>query len=542
MIKISNISDFDSKLLPIDPGVYLFKDNEDVILYCGKAKNLRNRVSNYFSKTNNLSIKTQHLVSKIRSIEWIIVSNEVEALLLENKMIKKYSPKYNISLKDSKTFAYIALTKEKFPRIISSRRTGSKIETFGPYTDGTMRRELQRLVVSIFKIRTCKVLPKRACLNYHIGICTAPCIENVSYEQYKSQVEKARIFLNGKYDDVAHSLKEKMNEASKNMQYERARELYNQIKSIELISKKQIVDNEKKYDQDIMVFMRSNERVMIVQMGIRKGVLLGKKDFVMDYQDNFEYEFLRAFYTSNPIPHEILLNENCWVDNNEKLAIEDFLANLRGGPVRINVPLKGERKKLIDLAKKNIDLNMEHDAALFELQNSLNLPSLPIIIESFDISNIGDEHIVSGMVRFVNAKPDKSGYRKFKIKTVHMANDFASIQEVVYRRYSRLQRENSRLPDLILIDGGAEQLSFAIKSLEKLGLSIPIIGLAKKMEDIYLPSEVTPRKFNNNSKMMLLLRKIRDETHNFSLNYNKKRRQMKMREEFSSKLLENYKQ
>ncbi len=541
MIKISNISDFDSKLLPIDPGVYLFKDNEDVILYCGKAKNLRNRVSNYFSKTSNLSIKTQHLVSKIRIIEWIIVGNEVEALLLENKMIKKYSPKYNISLKDSKTFAYIALTKEKFPRIISSRRTGSKIETFGPYTDGTMRRELQRLVVSIFKIRTCKVLPKRACLNYHIGICTAPCIENVSYEQYKNQVEKARIFLNGKYDDIAHSLKEKMDEASKNMQYERARELYNQIKSIELISKKQIVDNEKKYDQDIMVFMRSNERVMIVQMGIRKGVLLGKKDFVIDYQDNFEYEFLRAFYTSNPIPHEILLNENCWVDNNEKLAIEDFLANLRGGPVRINVPLKGERKKLIDLAKKNIDLNMEHDAALFELQNSLNLPSLPIIIESFDISNIGDEHIVSGMVRFVNAKPDKSGYRKFKIKTVHMANDFASIQEVVYRRYSRLQRENSRLPDLILIDGGAEQLSFAIKSLEKLGLSIPIIGLAKKMEDIYLPSEVTPRKFNNNSKMMLLLRKIRDETHNFSLNYNKKRRQMKMREEFSSKLLKNYK-
>ena len=541
MIKISNISDFDSKLLPIDPGVYLFKDNEDVILYCGKAKNLRNRVSNYFSKTSNLSIKTQHLVSKIRIIEWIIVGNEVEALLLENKMIKKYSPKYNISLKDSKTFAYIALTKEKFPRIISSRRTGSKIETFGPYTDGTMRRELQRLVVSIFKIRTCKVLPKRACLNYHIGICTAPCIENVSYEQYKNQVEKARIFLNGKYDDIAHSLKEKMDEASKNMQYERARELYNQIKSIELISKKQIVDNEKKYDQDIMVFMRSNERVMIVQMGIRKGVLLGKKDFVIDYQDNFEYEFLRAFYTSNPIPHEILLNENCWVDNNEKLVIEDFLANLRGGPVRINVPLKGERKKLIDLAKKNIDLNMEHDAALFELQNSLNLPSLPIIIESFDISNIGDEHIVSGMVRFVNAKPDKSGYRKFKIKTVHMANDFASIQEVVYRRYSRLQRENSRLPDLILIDGGAEQLSFAIKSLEKLGLSIPIIGLAKKMEDIYLPSEVTPRKFNNNSKMMLLLRKIRDETHNFSLNYNKKRRQMKMREEFSSKLLKNYK-
>ena len=540
MIKISNISDFDSKLLPIDPGVYFFKDNDEVILYCGKAKNLRNRVSNYFSKTSSLSIKTQHLVSKIKGIEWIVVGSEVEALLLENKMIKKYSPKYNINLKDSKTFAYIALTKERFPRIISSRRTGSKIETFGPYTDGTMRRELQRLVVSIFKIRTCKVLPKHACLNYHIGICTAPCIENVSYEQYSSQVEKARVFLNGKYDDVARSLKEQMDESSKNMRYERARELYNQIKSIELISKKQIVDNEKNYDQDVIAFLRSEERIIIVHMGIRKGVLLGKKDFEMEYHDNFEQEFLRAFYASNPIPREIILSERCWIDNDEKFAMEEFLSSLRGGQVNIIVPIKGEKKTLIELAKRNIEVNMKHDIALFDLQNSLNLPSLPIIIESFDISNTGDEHIVSGMVRFVNAKPDKSGYRKFKIKTVHGANDFASMQEVVYRRYSRLQSENAKMPDLILIDGGAEQLSFAIKSLEELGLSIPIIGLAKKLEEIYLPEEVMPRRFNNNSKMMLLLRKIRDETHNFSLNYNKKRRQMKMREEFNSKLSEHH--
>ena len=537
MMKLSKGSDFNPKLLPLDPGVYLFKDAQGDVIYCGKAKNLKNRVSNYFSNPSGLSIKTQHLVSKIKQIEWIVVGSEVEALLLENKMIKRYSPKYNINLKDSKTFAYIALTKERFPRIISSRKTGPKIEAFGPYTDGTMRRELQRLVVSIFKIRTCRVMPKRACLNYHIGICTAPCINNVSYEQYNLQVERARMFLNGKYDDVARMLSQQMDDASKNMRYEQARELYNQIKSIELISKKQNVDNERSYDQDVMAFMRSKERIIVVQMGIRRGVLLGKKDFEMEYQDNFEQEFIRAFYDSNLIPREILLNRNFWADDGEKIAMEEFLSNLRGGSVSISVPVKGEKKRLIELAERNIEANMEHNSALFDLQGSLNLPSLPVVIESFDISNTGDEHIVSGMVRFVNAKPDKSGYRKFKIKTVHGANDFASMQEVVYRRYSRLQKEGADMPDLILIDGGAEQLSFAMKSLSDLGLAIPIIGLAKKLEEIYLPDENVPRRFENNSKMMLLLRRIRDETHNFSLNYNKKRRQMKMRDEFKTTFL-----
>ena len=537
MMKISKGSDFNSKLLPLDPGVYMFKDAQGNIIYCGKAKNLKNRVSSYFSNSGGLSIKTQHLISKIREIEWIVLGSEVEALLFENKMIKKYSPRYNINLKDSKTFAYIALTKERFPRIISSRKTGPRIEAFGPYTDGTMRRELQRLVVNIFKIRTCRTMPKRACLNYHIGICTAPCISNVGYEQYNIQVERARMFLNGRYDDVAKMLKQQMDDASMNMRYEQARELYNQIKSIELISKKQIVENERSYDQDVMAFVRSKDRIIIVQMGIRRGVLLGKKDFEMEYQDNFEQEFIRAFYTSNPIPREILLSDNFWADEDEKIAMEEFLTNIRGGTVSISVPIKGEKKKLVELAKRNIEANMENNIALVELQNSLNLPSLPIVIESFDISNTGDEHIVSGMVRFVNAKPDKSGYRKFKIRTVHSANDFASMQEVVYRRYSRLQKEGAKMPDLILIDGGAEQLSFAIKSLLDLGLSIPIIGLAKKLEEIYLPNENLPRRFDNNGKMMLLLRRIRDETHNFSLNYNKKRRQMKMRGEFKETLL-----
>jgi len=527
--------DFESLQVPIDPGVYLFKDEGETILYCGKAKNLRKRVSNYFSDQDRLAIKTRHLVSKIRRIDWIVVKSEVEALLLENKLIKKYTPKYNINLKDAKTFAYIALTKDKFPRILSSRKTGPKLESFGPYTDGTVRRDLQKLVVDIFKIRTCRTMPDRACLNYHIGICTAPCIGKVSDQDYQKQVENARTFLNGGIKDTVGMLTAQMNEASKDMKYEQALELRNQLNSIGLLSKKQMVDHEKNYDQDIVAFKNVGEKVLAVQMGIRRGVLLGKKDFDSENHDGFEQEFLKAFYSSNPIPREILLNKPCWTDDEEKLALEEFFEKLRGAAVSILVPIKGEKHDLVELAERNIEVNMEHDSALADLQENLNLPVLPLVIESFDISNTGDEHIVSGMVRFVDAKPDRSGYRKFKMKTVDGADDFASMREVVYRRYKRLLEENAKMPDLILIDGGAEQLKSAMDSLSSLGLTIPIIGLAKKLEEIYLPDEQTPRRFNNNGKMMLLLRRIRDATHNFSLGYNKKRRQMKMRDEFKGK-------
>ncbi len=532
MMQIKSRSDFEPHQVPAEPGVYLFKDDNEEVLYCGKAKNLRNRVGSYFSNQDRLAIKTRQLVSRMRKIDWIVVGNEVEALLLENKLIKKYSPKYNISLKDSKTFAYIAFTKEKFPRVLSSRKTGPKLESFGPYTDGMMRRDLQKLVVDIFKLRTCRTLPKRACLNYHIGICTAPCIGRVSEVEYQKQVENARAFIKGGSTQTIEMLTAQMQEASNSMRYEQALELRNQIDSIDLLSRKQIVDHEKNYDQDIIVFKKVGERVIVAQMGIRKGVLLGKKDFDAENQENFEQEFLRAFYSANQIPREIILNRSCWSDDEEKTALEKFFAQSRGAQVSIIVPVKGEKHALIRLAEKNIEVNMEHDSALDDLQEALNLPTLPLVIESFDISNLGDEHIVSGMVRFVNAKPDKSGYRKFKIKTVNSADDFASMREVVYRRYKRLLDEGAKMPDLILIDGGMEQLNSATDSLSSLGLTLPVIGLAKKFEEIYLPGETMPRRFNNNSKMMLLIRRIRDATHNFSISYNKKRRQMKMRSEF----------
>ncbi len=523
---------FDAQKVPTDPGVYMFRDAAGTIIYCGKAKNLRNRVSTYFASPDRLAIKTRHLVSKIRDIDWIVVRSEVEALLLENKLIKQHTPKYNINLKDAKTFAYIALTQDKFPRVLTTRKTGAKLEAFGPYTDVTKRRELQRLVVSIFKIRTCRSLPKRACLNYHIGICTAPCIGKVTEEGYARQVEAARVFLNGDTKETEEMLAKEMKEASAARRYERALELRNQLYSVNLLSGKQIVDNERTYDQDVIAFRRAQDSVLVVQMGIRRGVLLGKRDFKVEYQENFEQEFLKAFYSSNQIPREIIISDGCWADPDEKDALEEFLSGSRGGPVSITVPERGEKRSLIELAGKNIEVNMDHDAALGDIQNALNLPSLPIVIESFDISNIGSEHVVAGMVRFVNGKPDKSGYRKFKMRTVSGADDFASMREVVGRRYKRLIDEGAKMPDLVLIDGGAEQLRSATESLAALGLNIPAIGLAKKFEEIYLPGEVVPRRYDSNGRMMLLIRRIRDATHNFAITYNRKRRQMRMREEF----------
>ncbi|MFH1750242.1 MAG: excinuclease ABC subunit UvrC [Candidatus Micrarchaeota archaeon] len=551
MLQISSKSDFSPDSIPIGPGVYLYRDLADEIIYVGKAKSLRSRVRSYFSNSEQPT-KTQLLVSKIRSIDWIVVGSEVEALLLENKLVKQHLPKYNINLKDSKTFAYIALTKEEFPKIITIRKLNSKMEAFGPFTDGYMRMNLKEAAVKAFQLRVCKTMPRRACLNFHIGLCTAPCIGNVTKAQYGKQVENARAFLKGNYGGTLSQLEGQMDIAAHDEHYERALELRNQIASINLLTKKQIVDKDRDFDQDVMAFRRLGERMLIVQMGIRKGVLLGKKEFAVDLQSGVEQEFLKAFYSSNQIPKEILLNKECWFDEGEKAALEEFFAKNRGAPVHLVVPERAGKLALIKLAEKNIEVNLDKDSALLDLQTALNLPKLPRIIECFDISNLGREHLVSGMVRFFDGKPDKSNYRKFKINTVDGQDDFASMNEVVGRRYGGLmesiaqlaesvdgtakmpssQGVHSQFPDLILIDGGPGQVTAAKNALKSLGLQIPLIGLAKKYEEIYLPDGIIPLKFDKMSRMMLLLRKIRDEAHRFSISYNKKRREMKLRGEF----------
>jgi excinuclease ABC subunit C len=531
MIKLSSLSEFKSSDIPTNPGVYIYRNELDEILYIGKAKSLRSRVNSYF-KNKDQPLKTRQLVERIRQIDWVIVNNEVEALLLENKLIKQHTPKYNISLKDAKTYAYIALTREVYPRILTSRKVSRKLESFGPYTDGFVRQDLQRLVTRVFKLRTCKTLPKRACLNFHINLCSAPCIGNVSAEQYAEQVEKARSFLGGDYEQTIEQIKNRMQTSSSNQKYEDALELRNQMNSIYLLTQHQIVDNERRFDQDILAFKQYDQKVLVVQMGVRKGVLLGKKEFSVDLQPQIEQEFLKAFYTTNQIPREILLNKPCWQEPAEKAALEEFLSAKRCAPVSLTIPRRADKLGLVKLAEKNLESTLDTDSALVDLQNYLNLPVLPRIIECFDISNLGREHVVSGMVTFKDAKPDKKNYRKFKIKSFVGQDDFGAISEVVSRRYKRLLEEKEPLPDLVMVDGGAGQVAAAKSALQGLGLQLPLIGLAKEHEEIYLPNEQAPRCFDKSSRMMLLLRRIRDATHEFSLGYNRKRREMKIKEEF----------
>jgi excinuclease ABC subunit C len=534
MIHLNDPSEFKGSDVPVNPGVYLFKNDEGEILYVGKAKSLRSRVKSYFASIDQPP-KTRQLVQKIRNIDFILVNNEVEALLLENKLIKQHTPKYNINLKDAKTYAYIALTREDYPRILTSRKVSPKLESFGPFTEGYTRQDLQRLVTKVFKLRTCKSMHKRACLNYHIGNCTAPCIEKVTKEQYAEQVKNAKMFLEGKFDRTLTVLESQMQQASKEQKFERALELRNQMDSIRLLTQRQVVDTERRFDQDAMAFCQEGDKIRIIQMGLRKGVLLGKKEFTVDRQPMVEQEFLKAFYAVNQIPREILLNKPCWQDPDEKAALEEFLYAKRLAPVTLTVPKRGNKLCLVQLAEKNLQSSLTGNNALVDLQTVLDLPSLPRVIECFDISNLGQEHVVSGMVRFTDAKPDKKNYRKFKIKTVVGQDDFASMNEVVNRRYKRLKEENAQMPDLIVIDGGPGQISAAQDALNTLGLKISMIGLAKENEEIYKPNEQIPIQLDKNSRMMLLLRQIRDATHDFSVGYNRKRREMQLRDEFASK-------
>jgi excinuclease ABC subunit C len=409
MIRLASPSDFRSREIPAVTGVYLFRDHNNKILYIGKAVNLRSRITSYFSDSDQ-PVKTKKLVSKIRGIDWIIVNNETEALLLENRLVKQHSPKYNIALKDAKTFAYLALTKEKFPRLLTTRKVSPRLESFGPYTDGFTRRDLRKLVGKVFNLRTCKKLPKKECLNFHIDLCTAPCIGKVSEDDYRRQVEGARVFLNGGYEQTLERLTVQMQDAAKMQNYEHALDLQKQISSIKLLNQKQIVDHERRFDQDVMVFRRFGERLLIVQMSIRKGVLLGKKEFSVDVQPQIEQEFLKTFYSDNQIPHEILLNKPCWVSEAEKAALESFLSEKRGGNVKLSVPLCGDKRELVELAEKNIEASLGYDGVLADLQVALGLSVLPRVIECFDVSNLGQEHVVAGMVRFVNGKPDRSGH------------------------------------------------------------------------------------------------------------------------------------
>lgn len=503
--------------LPQKPGCYLMKNKSGKIIYIGKAKNIRKRVASYFAKKHP-DYKTKLLVKKIADIDFIVTDTEVEAYLLESKLIRKHKPKFNIDLKESLRYAYIKITDEDFPRLVSTRVTTKDGQYFGPYTDGAARRSLMAVSNRLFRLRTCKKLPKKVCLAYHIKTCDGPCEGLISKEKYAEKIKKVKNLLRGKTEELIHQLTLEMNQYSKKREYERAQTVKEQIRALKSIREKQKVELTKKINQDIINFIERDNQIMIQLFNIQKGIVSGRKQFTFTNLIGGPAAFIKQYYFYEEIPQEIIIPKKIKDQN----LMKKYLSKLRGTKVQITVPQKGTKKKLLDLVYTNLLENLsENEKILIDLRNKLNLDKIPYHIECFDISNIGPKFTVGAMVHFWNGKPDKNNYRRFKIKTVAGQDDFAMMAEIVKRRYSRLKKEKARLPELIVIDGGPAQLNAAFHQLERLNLKIPIISLAKKNEEIFLPEEAKPRIWSEKDPALKLLQKIRDEAHRFAVKYHR---------------------
>ncbi len=504
--------------LPHLPGCYLFRDSPDNIgniIYVGKARDLKKRVANYFQKQNH-GPRTAALVAAIKGMDFIVTNTEVEALLLENTLIKKHQPRYNIKLKDSSRYASIHLTDEQFPRIRISRKAQGQGSFYGPFVSAKERGFVFQIVRKAFGLRTCKRLPKRACLRYHLGHCSGPCIGKIAEKDYQARVERAKSALSGKTAELIGSMKEEMMSRACRQDYERAIELRDEINALEHLQERQRVEHNRKYDQDVLSYSIDGENVYLMLFKVYRGTLEGKEVYQFPSSEDFLEEFIVQYYSDKEPPEELIVPEP--FDD----SLVEFLAHVRGKKVRVTVPRQGEKKELLLLAQMNLEISFYGDRAkLFALQEALNLPKKPEVIECFDISHLAGSFTVGSMVQFRNGKPDKSNYRRFKIRDVQGVDDFASIAEVVRRRYSRLKKENKQFPDLIVIDGGSGQLSSALRVLRDMRVKVPIISLAKREEEIYVPGLDGPLDIKKNEKASLYLQEIRDEAHRFAIAYNR---------------------
>ncbi len=508
--------------IPSQPGCYIFRDSKGRIIYIGKAKVLKKRVSSYFQK-NPHDPKTEALLEHISSVDFIVTDNETEALLLENNLIKKHKPRYNIDLKDSKRYAFIQLTDEPYPRLVIARKRGRKGRFYGPFVSATERNHVTDLLIRSFKIRTCRKMPKRPCIRYHLGLCRAPCVGRITEQEYNDQIEKIKKVLGGKRGKLISGLKEEMKAASASQRYEKAAQLRDEIVALESLSEQQKVERGKRFDEDIINYMEKDGTIYLNLFNIYKGTLLNRQEFTFDYREDFLDEFIKRFYAENRIPNEIIIPRK--IDS----GIAGYLSRLKKGKVRIIIPKKGERKKLLSLVKKNIEISLFGDTSkLEELKKVLKLTQLPRVIECFDISHLGGTSAVGSMVQFRSARPDKSNYRRFRLRMPEKIDDFAAIAEVVRRRYSRLKDEKSEMPDLIIIDGGKGQLSAASNELRKLGLVIPAISIAKRLEEIFFPGSRFPLRLSKKEKALRLIQEIRDEAHRFAIAYNRLLRKKSM--------------
>jgi len=505
----------DIKNIPTNPGCYLFKNNKGNIIYIGKAKNLKKRVKSYFQK-KDLDIKTKAMIGHVDHADFIVTENEIEALILEDTLIKKYQPHYNIRLKDAKTHSYILLTNEEFPRVLISRDKKRKGRFYGPFVNAHERDYILNFIRRTFLLRTCKKMPKKACLRHHINLCKAPCIRLITETDYNKKINKIKLILNGKTTDLIKQLKKDMKRFSEKQNFEKAMEIRNEITAVEHLNDRQVMQREKKYNEDIINYEIKDDMVYLILFNIYKGTLHNKSEYVFDYNANFLEEFLVQYYSENNIPREIIVP----VVVSE--SIEIYLSEKKGSKVRIIKPQKGDKKQLLRLVLKNIELTFFADIDKVKtLKNRLHLNENPVVIECFDISHLSGTSTVGSMVQFRNGQPDKNNYRRFKIRSVEGIDDTAAIAEVVRRRYSRLKKEDSEFPNLVIIDGGRGQLNYALAELEKLDVKIPIISIAKHFEEIYIPGRMLPVRLPKKEKALHFIQEIRDEAHRFAIKYNR---------------------
>ncbi len=528
------------KKLPSKPGVYLMHDDKDAIIYVGKAISLKNRVRQYFQSSRNKGVKIEQMVTHIARFEYIITDSELEALVLECNLIKEHRPKYNTMLMDDKTYPFIKVTvQEEFPRVLFARQMyKDKAKYYGPYTSAGAVKDTIDLIHKLYGIRTCnKQLPKmqgkeRPCLNYHIHQCPAPCQGYISKEEYAKSVKKVLTFLNGDYTPILKELEEKMLEASEEMEFEKAIEYRELLNSVTKIAQKQKITSSDMEDKDVIAMSVDQHDAVVQVFFIRDGRLIGRDHFCLriangDSRPEVLSAFIKQFYAGTPyIPREIMLQ----YEIEDAALIEEWLSGRKGQKVHIQVPKKGQKEKLVELAKKNADMVLMQDrerirreegrtiGAMKEIANLLNLPKLERV-EAYDISNISGFQTVGSMVVFEKGRPKRSDYRKFRIRGVQGVDDYASMEEVLTRRLSHYEN----YPDLIMMDGGRGQVNIALKVMQQLNIEVPVCGMVKddkhRTRGIYFHNIELP--VDRDSEAFRLVTRIQDEAHRFAIEYHR---------------------
>ncbi len=535
------------KKLPDKPGVYIMHDENDSIIYVGKAVILKNRVRSYFRESTKKTVKIRQMVSRINWFEYIVTDSELEALVLENNLIKENQPKYNTMLKDDKTYPYIKVTvQEEFPRIFLTRQVGKdKAKYFGPYTSATAARETIELLRKLYRIRACRSKREGPCLYYHIGQCQGPCIGLVSSEEYHENVQKAVDFLSGNYKSVLSYLEGTMQDLSEKMEFEKAAEYRDLLQSVRQITQKQKITDLSGDDKDIIAIARDEQSVIVQVFFVRNGKITDKEHFYMKQTEDEEtpdilHSFISQYYADCPgIPKELIVSAAV----TDRELLEEWLKSIRGAKVAITVPIKGRKEKLAELAEKNARIVLQQDIekikrekkrtgdAVHELEELLDLQDI-VRMEAYDISNISGFNSVGSMVVFEDGKPKRNDYRKFKIRSVEGANDYASMEEVLTRRFEHGLKEMEdeanagkfvKFPDLILMDGGKGQVNAALTVLNKLGLSIPVLGMVKddhhNTRGVYYDN--TEIAIDTRSEGFKLITRIQDEAHRFAITFHR---------------------